>query len=91
MYFGIRKKKNLGEENFLGVDGDIPSPQIVINLPSTYEKLHCKGEPYTEILRYKQSKIHIDPATFFYKDTLDHRVASPLNRRGLNVNDSVLC
>ena len=24
----------------------VPSPKIVINLPRTYEKLHCKGEPY---------------------------------------------
>ena len=25
---------------------DIPSPKIVINLSWTYEKIHCKGEPY---------------------------------------------
>ena len=24
----------------------VPSSKIVINLPRTYEKLHCKGEPY---------------------------------------------
>ena len=24
----------------------VSSPQIVINLPRTYEKLHCKEEPY---------------------------------------------
>ena len=24
----------------------ISSPKLVINLPRTYEKLHCKGEPY---------------------------------------------
>ena len=24
----------------------VPSPKIIIKLPRTYEKLHCKGEPY---------------------------------------------
>ena len=35
----------------------VPSPQILINLPQTYEKLHClNGSAVSEILRYRQKK-----------------------------------
>ncbi len=38
----------------------LPSPKIVINLPGTYEKVPCKGEPD----RYRQTHILL----FYYKD-----------------------
>ena len=43
----------------------VPSPKIVRNLPRTYEKLHCKGEPYR--FSGKQDPLvqtDIDPITF---------------------------
>ena len=36
---------------------EIPSPKIVKNIPWTYKKIHCKGEP-KGILRYKQKKAY---------------------------------
>ena len=39
----------------------VPSQEIVTNLPRTYEKLHCTGEPIesaiSEILRYRHTNI----------------------------------
>ena len=37
----------------------LSNPKIAINLPRTFEKLHCKGKPHrfrtvSEILRYRQ-------------------------------------
>ena len=43
-------------------------PKIVINYPKTYEKLHCKGEPYRitglrdpSVQTYRHT--HTDPVT----------------------------
>ena len=50
----------------------IPSPKIVINLPRTYEKLLCKGEPHrsavSEILRYKQTDSQTNILLLYHKD-----------------------
>ena len=45
------KKKFLGGGNFFSVgdlswEGGVALSKNFINLPMTYEKLHCKGEPY---------------------------------------------
>ena len=46
-------KRKVKRKFFLGVISlrrvVVPSPKLVINLPRTYEKLHCKGEPYHTI------------------------------------------
>ena len=39
-----QKRKKFRVEIFWGAV--VPSPKIAMNLPRTYAKLHCKGEPY---------------------------------------------
>ena len=44
----LKRKEKIGGGVFFifGGVGDVPPPKkIVINLPGTYEKLPCKGEP----------------------------------------------
>ena len=40
----------------------VPSPQITIKLPMTYEKLHCRGEPY-QFNGYRDPSVHTDRHT----------------------------
>ena len=48
----------------------VPSPKIVMNLPRTYEKLHCKGEPFwsrdqrNHLVQTTDTHTDTDPATF---------------------------
>ena len=61
-YFSFKKKKMATLKK---ISGRVPSPKIVINLPKTYEKLHCKREPYRFIGKRNPS-VHTDkdPVTF---------------------------
>ena len=45
LIFNLSFKKKKGRSFFIG-RVEISSPRIVKNLPCTYNKLHCKGEPY---------------------------------------------
>ena len=43
---GIFTPKQKKSMFFRGGGGKVASKNIVINLPRTHDKLHCKGEPY---------------------------------------------
>ena len=67
---------SIGKKNLIFCDfsweGGGTLPQIVINLPGTYEKLSCKGKlegsAVREVLRYKQTDIVVQEI-FRYKQT----------------------
>ena len=63
-------KKEKGKGNFSLESGGI-LPKIGINLPRTYEKLHCKGEPLWYSGGQQNPSIYIDRETnsllFFYR------------------------
>ncbi len=46
----------------------IPSPRIVVNLPGTFEKLVCKGEPDQRLARFFSTNRQTDkhPVTLLY-------------------------
>ena len=44
-----------------------PNNKIVMNLPRTYKKLHCKGEPYQGLARFygTDRQTHTHPVIFY--------------------------
>ena len=52
-------------------EGGVPSPKVVINLPRTYERLHCKdvfiSSLVSKILPHTQTDRQTDGLRLYYK------------------------
>ena len=59
----IKLKKKFTKTFFRGGGWEEYSAQIIANLPRTYEKLPCKGEPYGSVVVHTHRQTHLDTVT----------------------------